>query len=442
MRFGSGFRVFVVSAWIWCAPFAAARDGDADTAFSDDGQATVTVTPPAESGEIASAVVEVPGGMLVGGGAIRADGLAMDFHVVKYTPAGLIDTGFGVLGRRSVGVNGYGDLRRIFLEPDGKVLLAGMSSGRPALARLTAGGAIDTSFGNGGVVLADVWEDGDNGSAWEVAARRDTAGRIFFLGTKKPEVICIPPMTCPDPEDIDPQPIVIAMTRTGMLDATFSGDGVAMLSLALTTSYPRLALAIDSAGRPVVAVENSSPVVLFRLLGTGGPDLSWGTAGRVQTTQITGNPFQLLIDDERHRFYLYNSFVIRALRHDGSLDPAFGNAGITMLDQWDLGSWVQQFVLQGDGKLVGAGNILPSSGESDVFLIRLGVNGLPDPKFHGNGVRRVPFDLALGARDVAEGVALVGGKPVAVGAATDADGNQRWAVLRTLNAYTFANGFE
>jgi uncharacterized delta-60 repeat protein len=442
MRIGNGFRVLLMSVWICCAPFAAATDGDPDPGFSDDGQATIAVTPPASNSEWAYSVLQVSNGMLVGGMAFSADLSSVDFHVVKYLPNGLIDTSWGLLGRRSVKVNGYGIVYRMFQEPDGKILLAGMSSGRPTLARLTISGGLDTSFGNGGVAMVDIWSNGDNGSAWYVADNRGTAGRVFFIGTRKPDVVCIPPMGCPDPEDVDPQPVVIAMTRTGVLDTSFSNDGVAMLVPALTKPYPRLALAVDGSGRPVVAVEHAGPVVLTRLLENGSTDPSFGASGFMQTTQITGNPFSLLLDDERRRIYLYNTFAIRALREDGSLDPTFGNAGITLLDQWDQGSWINQFVLQGDGKLLGAGGVQSGVGGRDVFLIRLGVNGLPDPTFRGNGVRRVAFDLAPGAADVAMGVGLAGGKPVAVGYAADADGNHHWAVLRTQNTYTFANGFE
>src|SRR5690606_21190425 len=117
--------------------------------------------------------------------------------------------------------------------------------------------------------------------------------------------------------------------------------------------------------------------------------------------------------------------------------------GATYLGAWDEDSYVLRFALQSDGKLVGVGGIDPvGSGLADVFLIRLGLDGLPDPTFDGNGVRRVPFDLAPGTVDIADAVTFSAGKLVAVGFATEGSGAERWAILRTSNALIFADGFE
>ena len=176
----------------------------------------------------------------------------------------------------------------------------------------------------------------------------------------------------------------------------------------------------------------------------GVPDPAWGGGdGHVETAFATGNPFQLLADPSRDRLYLYGTYAIRAVLPSGALDATFGDAGVTLLGGWDEDSFVRRFALQSDGKLVGVGGIDPvGAGLADFFLIRLGLDGLPDPTFDGNGVRRVPFDLAAGAVDIAEAVTFSAGKPVVVGFATEGDGDERWAILRTLSALIFADGFE
>jgi Ca2+-binding RTX toxin-like protein len=100
------------------------------------------------------------GRIVAGGGAMidsnRVWSPGADFAVARYLPDGSLDRTFGDGGRTLVpfGDGTDDELYRMFLRGDGTIVLGGSSeSGQVALARLTAGGRLDATFGDGGRVL-------------------------------------------------------------------------------------------------------------------------------------------------------------------------------------------------------------------------------------------------------------------------------------------------
>lgn len=107
------------------------------------------------------------GSILVGGTASNPS--SSPYHqgsmaVVKLTPAGAVDAGFGVRRIPIEQLSGDGEgrvqiARAIALQPDGKIVLAGegfaggTGTERLALLRLTPAGAVDASFGRNGLAL-------------------------------------------------------------------------------------------------------------------------------------------------------------------------------------------------------------------------------------------------------------------------------------------------
>jgi uncharacterized delta-60 repeat protein len=432
LTISSSTRLFPALALL-LATSLLADDGDPDLTFSSDGQTTYIASSPAVAGERGSAVAALAdGSLLIGGTSWGGPGNATDFAVARYLANGTVDTQFGSFGSTIVEQSGSDYLEEIFVESNGRILLAGRALNAPALARLTEGGDLDGTFGSGGTVVVEPPSPSAEVLTYERRLRRDGSGRIYFVGRCR---------LCPANESF--RPFVLRLESDGDPDPTFDGDGWAILPVDLGDN-PRLALDLDAYGRPLVAVENAAPVSIWRLTGAGTPDAAWGGGdGHVETAFTTGNPFDLLADPSSDRIYLYNSFAVRAVLPTGSLDVDFGDEGVTLLNDWDEGSSVRRLALQSDGKLLGVGTIDPvGTGSFDFFLLRLGLDGLPDPTFHGNGVRRVPFDLATGAIDGAEALSLSAGRPVVVGYATEGDGDERWAILRTENALIFADGFE
>lgn len=116
------------------------------------------------------------GGKTTVSGACIGYGLAIDsdsnivvmggggagFCVARFTPSGSLDTNFGTGGIASVSGGGWTGT----LQPDGKILVVGSVDNKFtgldfAVARFTSSGALDTSFGTGGVAAADFFRRSD-----------------------------------------------------------------------------------------------------------------------------------------------------------------------------------------------------------------------------------------------------------------------------------------
>jgi uncharacterized delta-60 repeat protein len=126
-------------------------DGVPDPSFDADGLATANFGG-VESGE---SVVVLADGRLVLGGSHNGD-----FAVVRFLAGGAVDTTFGTggLGTGDSGVIDAGG--EVILLPNGKLVIAGFTS-EPAdrdfeLARFHPGGALDTSFGTAGFLRTDI----------------------------------------------------------------------------------------------------------------------------------------------------------------------------------------------------------------------------------------------------------------------------------------------
>jgi uncharacterized delta-60 repeat protein len=100
----------------------------------------------------AMALILQPDGRLVVGAAMSVEGRA-GFALLRYHADGTLDATFGEAGVASIGLtDGDAELAALVRQPDGGLVAAGTSDRRLALARWTADGLRDPSFGHGGVV--------------------------------------------------------------------------------------------------------------------------------------------------------------------------------------------------------------------------------------------------------------------------------------------------
>ncbi|HET9447064.1 MAG TPA: Calx-beta domain-containing protein, partial [Steroidobacteraceae bacterium] len=167
--------------------FAIARfnaDGTLDSGFGTGGKAYVDFF--GGHDEATAAIVQPDGAILViGYAAIDVGGSEFDFAVVRLTAAGVLDTTFDSDGRTTADVAGELDqAHAVALQSNGAIVLAGAV--RPdrsdpddvGLARFTANGALDTTFGSGGTVHISYADDSDQ--ADDLALQAD--GKIVIAG--------------------------------------------------------------------------------------------------------------------------------------------------------------------------------------------------------------------------------------------------------------------
>ena len=136
------------------------------------------------------------------GKLVVAGSSAGNFALARYAAAGAPDPSFCGDGLVTTDFGGADAGQGVAIQADGKIVVAGRSGADFALARYTAGGALDPSFSGDGVQTTDFGAD-DGGAA--VAIQAD--GRIVVAGQSGNN---------------------FALARydaAGVLDPSFSGDG-------------------------------------------------------------------------------------------------------------------------------------------------------------------------------------------------------------------------
>lgn len=154
-------------------------DGSLDAMFGSGG----TVTTPVGSGadQATSVALQADGKIVAAGFAI--DGGSNDFALARYLADGSLDTTFGAGGKVTTAIGSGDDFAfGVAVQGDGAIVLAGFSiiGGNYdfALARYTAAGALDASFGSGGKATAPIGASNDYSYAMVLQAD----GRIVLAG--------------------------------------------------------------------------------------------------------------------------------------------------------------------------------------------------------------------------------------------------------------------
>ncbi|WP_037624563.1 DUF11 domain-containing protein [Streptomyces aureus] len=153
-------------------------DGTPDPTFGGDG--SVTANPAGQTlqeGGDGRALALQPDGKIVVGGEVGTT--AFDFALMRFNTDGSVDTTFDGDGIVRTDFGDYDSVEGLAVQPDGKIVAAGGSGARFALARYLPNGALDTSFDGNGKVITP------GGGAADVALQ-PADGRIVVAGTNGP----------------------------------------------------------------------------------------------------------------------------------------------------------------------------------------------------------------------------------------------------------------
>jgi len=162
---GSLAMLLALASPAWAAP------GDLDTSFSSDGKVTTNVT---------SGPDFATGLALQGDGKIVASGGASDrFALTRYNSDGSLDTSFGGDGKVTTNfTSGFDSARSVAVLDDGRLVAGGVAGERFAVARFDQNGALDSTFRGDGKVRTDVRPGNDDG--WDIVVQPD--GKIILAG--------------------------------------------------------------------------------------------------------------------------------------------------------------------------------------------------------------------------------------------------------------------
>jgi uncharacterized delta-60 repeat protein len=345
------------------------------------------------------------------------------FGLARYAADGTLDKTFGSNGivvvrsaQRSFVANA------LAVQPDAKILLAGMSSDvssarlDPAIARYTADGTADQSFSTGGTATTPVGDGG--GQANAVVLQSDgmilVAGTAFGHGATSDEFV------------------VGRFTSAGARDTGFGSAGTVTTHVGAAAAAAS-ALAVQPDGRIIVvgsafsngATDDDFAVVRYTASGVLDPE--FGNAGIATTDFSPANPGAGASLDRAGAVALQSdgkivvggftrgkrpAFAVARYMPNGSLDAGFGRGGKVLLSAAE--PQVFSLVLQPGGEIVLAGSSAADNGATPFTLVRLRSDGSPDTSFGDGGVAVASLEGSRsGARSV---VTQPDGKLIAGGA--------------------------
>lgn len=248
-------------------------DGSLDLSFNTTGTVMTGVgtmlTGTTGSADYADAITLQSDGKIVVAGSCYAWG-ANHFCVARYQANGQLDPSFGLAGAGLAPIGtADSETLAIAVQPDGKIVLAGYcvnGGGIPnfCLARISADGLFDPSFGTGGKVITMPL----SGSAFAYAVALQPDGKIVAGGRCLAGSI---PYFCAARYEVNGAP-----------DPTFGGTGVINVSL-VCGGY---GMALQPDGKFVVVAScdlSSNNFSLARFSTEGSLDPTFGTNGRVFT---------------------------------------------------------------------------------------------------------------------------------------------------------------
>jgi uncharacterized delta-60 repeat protein len=251
------------------------RHGRLDRAFGRNGVVTTAFE---DAREVAITALRLePGGRLFAAGRASGERIAM----ARYTADGRLDRSFGTAGSLVAHFVRGGSVKAVALGRDGSIIAVGHASEDFALLRLRADGSRERSFGNDGAVSIDFGFD-DIAATAAVAAD----GKVITFGYAAGEC-----SVDPYPEECRVTGVGARLRRDGKLDRGFGRGGKVSLGLRFPDGRFR-AIALTADGAIAVAGDTSpiSRLLLALYRSDGRLDRRLAPSG-VTETDFTNKGF-------------------------------------------------------------------------------------------------------------------------------------------------------
>jgi uncharacterized delta-60 repeat protein len=410
----------VLAALLLSAPLAAlAAPGDLDTTFSGDGMRAIGFGPDSDR---AHDILVLPSGKILVGGVIRVGGESR-FGLVRLTANGAFDTTFGGGDGKATGP--AGTIWGLARTTDGKVLAVGDSPGAPLqVARFTAAGALDTTFGGGDGVVLTGFGPGTTSTGYDLAVLAD--GRFLVAGETW------------DGSQYDL--IVARYNPIGGLDTTFGGgDGKVRVDVAGGTDGAFDVMPLSSGdflvGGWAGAADGSEDLAVLRFTADGSLKPAFGGGDGIATANFgSGSDGGIALVRMGNGTIVIAGHALVGADYDlvlarftptGVLDTTFGGGD----GKARLARAGNQFA--GDLALVGGRLYLSGTIDDNLSLVRFTTAGAVDSTFGTGGVASADFGFPSQGHN--GGIAVQANGKLVVASSSQGD-NPGWAVARFLRS--------
>jgi uncharacterized delta-60 repeat protein len=332
---------------------------DLDPTFGTGGKVTFDFLGKAQQDWICGVFGQAGGKVLLVGtaktGLKDASGWEQnEFALARLNADGSFDTTFGTEGKTHValGTRSLISCNAATLQKDGKILMGGHGWGTTTgtdyvLARFSANGVLDTTFGTAGFAITNFQltadDPGQNDTLLALAAADD--GTIVAAG----EMLLTGPYT-------NGRASFARYLASGALDATFGVSGTAAIDFAATApggqslfDVKSLVLSADGsilAGFTAISTFGRNDMGITRLTSKGLLDTTFATAGTLWETKPGTANNQYLQQIERNADgsllmlgHNYWTWFLSRYSAAGAPDTTFGTAGQAVGDfssSWDL----------------------------------------------------------------------------------------------------------
>ena len=258
--------------------------------------------------------------------------------VFRLDAEGPLDTGFGNNGIFELDPELYGyrnQANSVLVDPEGRIVIAGAREESLIVLRLDAAGALDTSFGSGGILTGPAH---DYSAGSRIARTASGAYRV----TTTDESGCR----------------VIGINAAGSIDESFGIAGYAPVPTASGNAIACYSMVSQDDGRLLLTGIAAGQAFAARLLANGASDPAFaGTDVAASMSEATA----IAVADDGKILVAGNGVrgaTIMRLQATGQLDTEFGNAGATIIDlPSENGSapLIHELAVEPDGSVIAAG---------------------------------------------------------------------------------------
>ena len=328
-----------------------------------------------------------PNGDIVVAGTVSmaADGVANSNDIIRYLPSGALDPSFGTDGIETLAAPFFASPFGILsVQPNGQILVLTQVevSGalEVALERLTNNGALDPTFGSGGIVITN-FPAPANAVASPNLVLAQPDGKILLAGEATPNFR----------STATPETILARYLSNGALDTTFGSGGI-VTATAIGTPNTLAVLSGDG-----ILVSSGGEPEQFTSTGTL---LSTPTGGTVIAVKVTGaTTFQtnadfLITGAIRGPFGKTNDdSIIERFLVNGTADPTFSSPDITFGPNGvEVDSLAGAIAVDSQGRVI-VGGIFESPSSDQWGLARVTSTGALDTTFGTGGTVTTPVGL-------------------------------------------------